>query len=67
MSHKFRRDIPKLEKILEQPGPIEVIATIRVMRKNGNVFLELDSDQGISRHLLKKMLRRVSLELPRES
>ena len=61
---KANRDLTKLEEILEQPGDLEVIATIRVMRKRGNVFVELDSDEGISRRLVKKFLRRASLDLP---
>ncbi len=61
---KANRDMAKLEAVLEQPGDLEVIATIRVMRKNGHVFVELDSDEGISRRLVKKLLRRASLDLP---
>lgn len=61
---KFTRDLGKLETILEAPGDLEVVATVRLMRKNGHVFAELESDEGVSRRTVKKLLRRLSLELP---
>jgi hypothetical protein len=60
----IRKDIGKIEEILEQPGDLEVVATVRFLRKNGRVFVEIESEEGISRRTLKKTLRRVSLEIP---
>jgi len=61
---KMRRDIGKIEELLQLPGDIKVLATIRILNKAGHAFVELESDQGVSRRLLKKMLRRMSLEMP---
>jgi len=63
---KFRQDIGKMEELLEQPGDLTVLATVRLMRKLNRVFVEVESEEGVSRRTLKKMLRRVSLELPNQ-
>jgi hypothetical protein len=54
----------KMEALLEQPGDLTVVATIRLMRKNRRIFVEVESDEGISRRVLKKALRWASLEVP---
>ena len=54
----------KMEQLLEQPGDLTVVATIRLMRKNRRIFVEVESDEGISRRVLKKALRWASLEVP---
>ena len=54
----------KMEQLLEQPGDLTVVATIRLMRKNRQIFVEVESDEGISRRVLKKALRWASLEVP---
>jgi len=55
-----------MEELLEQPGDLTVLATVRLMRKLNRVFVEVESEEGVSRRTLKKMLRRVSLELPNQ-
>lgn len=59
-----RKDIGKIEEILETPGDLDVVATVRFLRKNGHIIVEIESDEGISRRLLRKTLRRAALELP---
>jgi hypothetical protein len=63
---KFRQDLGKIEELLLQPGDLTVIATVRLLKKNGRVFVECESEEGVSRRTLKKVLRRVSLELPNQ-
>ena len=59
------RDMDKLEAILEAPGDLESVATIRVMRKKGHVFVEMEADGSLSRHTLKRMMRIMAVELGR--
>ena len=60
---QFRKDLGKIEEILQQPGALETVAVVRILRKNGHAFLEVESEEGISRRALKKMFRRLSLEI----
>lgn len=60
---KFYHDLGRYEELMQAPGEIEVIATIRVMTKNGKGYAELEADERISRRTVKKLLRRLSLEL----
>jgi hypothetical protein len=60
---RIQRDMGKVEELLAQPGDLKVVATIRFLRKGNHLIFELESDEGISRRLVKKTLRRASLEL----
>lgn len=61
---RIRKDIGRIEEILEEEGPLEQIAIVRFLRKNGHVFVEIESDEDISRRILRKTLRRAALEIP---
>jgi hypothetical protein len=63
---RITQDLGKVEELLEQPGEITVWATVRLLRKNGRVLVEVESEEGISRRVLKKVLRRCALELQRQ-
>jgi hypothetical protein len=63
---KIRQDLGTIEELLEQPGDLTVIATVRLLKKSERVFIEIEADQGVSRRVLKKVLRRASLELPNQ-
>jgi hypothetical protein len=60
---RITQDLGKVEELLEQPGEITVWATVRLLRKNGRVLVEVESEEGISRRVLRKVLRRCALEL----
>lgn len=60
---RIQKDLGKLEEVLEAPGELSVIATVRFLRKNRHVLVEIESDEGVSRRVLRKSLRRLSLEL----
>lgn len=53
----------KLEALLQAPGDLKVVTTIRLMRKGDHLLFEMESDEGISRRTLRKALKRASLEL----
>jgi hypothetical protein len=49
--------------MMQGPGELEIVFVIRGLRKHGRYLIEIESAEGISRHFIKKMFRRIALEL----